>query len=362
MRNKIPFICSLNKIIRILAIRAISSCKGRASEERLDFYRKQVKKILLVRPTIRMGNSILATPSIFIFRRNFPYARIDFVSNPISKVLFKNLPINNHFSINSHFPYFLGDCFSFLNKIRSVDYDLAVDVSCSQSAMGSFIVGFSGARFRVGVQGKWDHWFNIRIPRPVEINKYRILPILLSTIDMETQEIFPQVILSSVGKAEGKKKIETILSGKHVSIIGVFVGGRKIKGKRWPMENFIHLIKALHMQEIRVVVFFGPEEKKSLVYFKQALGKDVPLVFEPSVMDFASMISNCSLFISCDSGPMHLACALGVRTIAIFQRSDFKRWGPPAKMAHIIYKPEGVSIEEVLNVSLEELHNLSKTF
>lgn len=52
---------------------------------------------------------------------------------------------------------------------------------------------------------------------------------------------------------------------------------------------------------------------------------------------------------------MHLACALGVRTIAIFQNSDFKRWGPPANMAQIVYEPGGVSAEEVLKISLAEL-------
>lgn len=366
MRTKIPFICSFNKIIRTLTIRAISLVTGRIKGEHADFHKNKVEKILLVRTTRRMGSSILATPAIFLFRRNFPHARIDFIGNPTSRVLFKNLPINNHFSINNHFPNFLIDCLSLLNKIRSVNYDLAVDVSCSQSAMGSFIIGFSGARLRVGLQGKWDHWFNVRIPRPAEINKYRVLPKLIGAMGLETQEIFPRLILSATEKAEGKKKIETITGGNCKDVVGVFIGGRKLKGKRWSMENFIHLIKALRTQGIKVVVFFGPEEKKSMESFGQTLTevrlrKTVPLVFEPSAMCFASMVSNCTLFISCDSGPMHLACALGVRTIAIFQKSDFKRWGPPAKITHIIYKPEGVSVEEVLNVSLEELHNLSSS-
>ena len=357
MRTKTPFICSLNKIIRTLTIRAISLVKGRVREEHFDIHKNRVEKILIVRTTIRMGSSILATPAISLFRQNFPYARIDFVGNPISKVLFKNLPIDHHFIINNHFPNSMRDCFALLKKIRYVDYDLAVDVSCSQSAMGSFVVGFSGARFRAGVQGKWDHWFNIRIPRSVETNKYRTLPALLEAMGMKTQEPFPRLILSSEEKAKGKRKIETIMGGNHISIVGVFVGGRKIKGKNWSMENFIYLIKGLSIQGIKVVVFFGPEEKKSMECFRNALGKDVPFVLEPSTMGFASLVSNCTLFISCDSGPMHLACALGIRTIAIFQKADFRRWGPPPEMAKIIYNPEGVSADEVLNVSLEELQH-----
>ncbi len=355
MQTKKPFLHSLNKIIRTIVIKAISLGKGKADEEQLDFHRMQVKKILLVRISSRMGNSILATPAAFLFRRNFPHARIDFAGSSLSKILLKNIPIDHHYSISRRFPVDLWEYLVLLKKIRSTEYDLAVDVSCSQSAMGAFIVGFSGARFRVGLQGKWDRWFNVRIPRPAEVNKYRVLPNFIRAMGLEAQEVFPRLILSSAEKVESKRKIETIFSGNHSAIVGVFIGGRKSKGKKWPMENFIRLIKALRTKEIKVLVFFGPEEKKSMEFFNKELGNVVPLVFEPSVRDFASTVSHCSLFISCDSGPMHLACALGVRTIAIFQNPDFKRWGPPASMARIAYQPGGVTADEVLKISLAEL-------
>ncbi len=67
---------------------------------------------------------------------------------------------------------------------------------------------------------------------------------------------------------------------------------------------------------------------------------------------FAAMVSNCHLFITRDSGPMHMACALGVRTIAIFEERDVKRWGPPAEMAKIVCQAGGVPAKEVLKTSL----------
>lgn len=353
-RSKVPFPYSLNKTIRGLSMRAMRLITGEAKELRNDLNKEQIQKILLVRATFRMGSSVLATPAIFLFRRSFPHARIDFVGAPISKSLFKNLPIDHHLSITRRFPSMLWAYFALLNKIRSAGYDLAMDVSCSQSATSSFIVGFSGARFRVGAKGKWDHWFNVTIPRPPEVNKYQVLPAFLSSLGIETPKIFPLLLLSPEEKEEGRR-IEALAGGNQAPIVGVFVGGRKAKGKRWSLENFIQLITSLRAQGIKVIVFFGPEEKRLMEVFRQSLGKNAPLVFEPSALAFASMVSNCSLFISCDSGPMHLACALGVRTIAIFQNSDFKRWGPPANMAQIVYEPGGVSAEEVLKISLAEL-------
>ena len=149
-----PFPYRLNKNIRHLATRAVSLVNGTSEANGLGLDRERIEKILLVRANFRMGNSILAIPAITLFRRNLPRARIDFVGSPMSGILFQNLPIDRHFCITRRFPDVSWAYLALLREIRSVGYDLAVDVSCSQSAMGSFIVGFSRARFRAGLQGK----------------------------------------------------------------------------------------------------------------------------------------------------------------------------------------------------------------
>jgi len=58
-----------------------------------------------------------------------------------------------------------------------------------------------------------------------------------------------------------------------------------------------------------------------------ALDSGTAKVFESSPIDFAAMVSNCDLFVTCDSGRMHLACALNTRTVAIFSKSEFRPLG-----------------------------------
>ncbi len=346
---------ALNEKIRRLATRMTGLITARSKEEQLDLYKERIEKILLVRATFRMGNSVLATPAISVFRKNFPNARIDFVGAPISRTLFQNLPIDHHFSITRRYPQSSWDYLVLIKQLRSVAYDLAVDVSCSSSAMGSFIVGFSRARFRAGLRGRQDQWFNVRIPRPPEKNKYRILPAFLGAVGLQTQEVLSSLMLSPADKEEGRRKIETLVGQDRGPIIGVFVGGRKSWGKRWPIENFCQLITALSRHGVYVVTFFGPDEKKIIGFFRRELQSDIPLVFEPSPWNFAAMVSNCDLFITCDSGPMHLACAVGVRTVSIFLSPNFDHWAPPPNMGQIVYQPEGVSATEVLKISLAEL-------
>ena len=352
-RLKLPFVYSLNNRIRNLAMRTMGSFKGRITEERADLSRERIEKILLVRATFRMGSSILATPAIFGFRSNFPSARIDIVGSPLSGSLLKNLPIDHCFSITRRFPHSSWAYLVLLKQIRSVGYDLAVDVSCSQSAMGSFIVGLSGARFRAGVEGKWDHGYNIRVPKPAEINKYRVLPAFLAALGLRTETGFPRLILSPGEREEGKAKLKSLIESNHGHVVGVFVGGRSRKGKGWPMAKFRQLIDGLDRHGVGVVVFFGPEEKKLMGPFGQTLGKNIPLIFEPSARSFAALVSNCAVFITWDSGPMHMACALGVRTIAIFPKSKPGRWGPPAEIAKTV--GHRASVEDILELALAEL-------
>jgi heptosyltransferase-3 len=172
---------------------------------------------------------------------------------------------------------------------------------------------------------------------------------------LEATEILPSLILSLSEKEQGKRRVETLLGPCRDPVVGVFVGGRKILGKRWPIENFLKLIRALSRSGIKVIVFVGPEEKKLTGLLKRALEPPVPLVLEPSVRIFAAMVSNCDLFITCDSGPMHLACAVGTRTMAIFQKPNFEHWRPPSNLCRVLYEPRGILPEEVVKLSMAEL-------
>lgn len=346
---------SLNQKIRRIARRVMRLLTTESKEKRLDFQSEELKKILLVRATSRMGDSILATAAIPVFRQNFPNARIDFVGSRISGTLFRNCSIDNHFTITRRFPESSWAYLALIRQLRAVRYDLAVDLSCSHSAMGSFIVGFSRARFRVGLRGEWDRWFNVRIPKPPEKNKYRALPALLRAVGLPTEETLPSLVLSAAEKEDGRKRIKDLIRSDGAPIVGVFIGGRKSWGKSWPIDNFCELIRALCRHGVNVVTFVGPEETKLIRVFKNALDAGMPLVYESSSRNFAAMVSNCDLFVTCDSGPMHLASALGTRTVAIFRNNNFDRWAPPQTLARVLYQPDDCSAAEVLSACLAEL-------
>jgi heptosyltransferase-3 len=102
------------------------------------------------------------------------------------------------------------------------------------------------------------------------------------------------------------------------------------------------------------MVFLGPEERDCLGYFQRELAGALPVVFEPDVRKFAALVANCDLFVACDGGPVHLACALRVRTLALFIASDAHRWGPPPELGRVVVDPD-LDVTTAFAACLEEL-------
>ena len=356
--SSLAFRYRLDRMIRAVVMRVMGWLTPGTTERRVDLLREDVKTILLVRGIFRMGDSILATPAIPLFRENFPTARIDFVGPVLSKALFKDLPLDHHYDVYRSFPKVLWTYVAPLKRIRSGSYDLAVDVSGSNSAMGACIVGFSGARFCGGLRGKCDRWFNLRFPRPAEKNKYGNLSELIGSMGLKTKGVFPTLILSSKEKKQGHSRLQTIVGGGGGPVVGIFVGGRKTRGKRWRKENFIEIASRLRTEKIRPIIFVGPEEKELIGYFEEVLRERIPVVFEPNLREFASLVAACDLFVACDSGPVHLACALRVRTVAICLQRNFDRWGPPVSLGRIVYGKSGVSAKDAIDACCCELWTL----
>ncbi|MEO6163726.1 MAG: glycosyltransferase family 9 protein [Candidatus Binatia bacterium] len=302
-----------------------------------------------------MGNAILATPAILLFRQNFPNARMDFVGGSAAKALFTNLPIDHFYSVYHNYLKASWSYLALLRQIRAQKYDLAVDVSGSSTAMGSFLVGASGARLRAGLAGKWDRWFNLRLPRSGARNKYDSMTHLVGAMGLKSDVCYPQVVLSPDDLAIGRQRFSTMFGESEAPVVGIFVGGRKARGKRWAKENFLKLALKLNGRGANVIIFIGPEERELFPYFRGEVGDRTKVVFEPDLRRFAALIASCNVFVACDSGPVHLACALRIRTVAIFLHKNLDRWSPPAELGCILYDERDVSVDTVFNACSQEL-------
>ncbi len=99
--------------------------------------------------------------------------------------------------------------------------------------------------------------------------------------------------------------------------------------KRWPLEKFTEIARrVIHRGAGQVVLVGGPENNHCARQLVENVPGVLDLVGKTSLVELAAVLRQSCLLISNDSGPMHLAAALGTPVMAIFGPSNPKRYGP----------------------------------
>ena len=108
--------------------------------------------------------------------------------------------------------------------------------------------------------------------------------------------------------------------------------------KRWAAERFAELGALLTERGWSVALTCGPNEEPVVGLVAAELPKSI-ILFGLSIPELAELIRGATLFIGNDSGPMHLAAAVGTPTIAVWGSSDSVRWRPWAVPHRVIQNP-----------------------
>jgi heptosyltransferase-1 len=104
------------------------------------------------------------------------------------------------------------------------------------------------------------------------------------------------------------------------------------RSKCWPPERYGALCAALwQRRSVRTVVNAGPGEEELARAVTVSAAPAKPVVFSPSLRELAALVGRARLVVAADTGPMHLAAALGTPVVALFGPTDPARNGPIPK-------------------------------
>jgi len=315
---------------------------------------ESVRRILLVRPNHRIGNSILTTPAINIFRREFPGAELDVLVSSMGEMILRNFPVGRVHVLTRRFFWRPWRLWRLLREVRRRRYDLAVDCGFG-SRTDALIVALSGARLKIGIENDVNGFlYNIRVRMPErdDVHKEAKWEIFACGLGLEYRGERMRLELSAAEREWAARWLER--EAIREPPVAIFTGGRARKGKRWPIERFVETARRLDRSGRRVIVFLGPEEAGLAPELLGALPAAVRLVREPDIRLAAALIERCALFISCDSGPMHIACALRVPVLAIFLKDNWKRWGPRPDRGRVLMGAD-LSADRVVLEAIEML-------
>jgi heptosyltransferase-2 len=126
--------------------------------------------------------------------------------------------------------------------------------------------------------------------------------------------------------------------------IGVSPGAAYGNAKRWPADRFAQAaIQVARRLEAGVALFGSADERPLAAATAAAIdAAGLPVrnfTGETSLGEFIDLAAACRLFLTNDSGAMHIASALGVPTVAVFGATDHIATGPTGPLARVVREP-----------------------
>jgi heptosyltransferase-2 len=122
-------------------------------------------------------------------------------------------------------------------------------------------------------------------------------------------------------------------------VIGVSPGAAYGGAKRWPAERFAEAAARLARERQASVAVFGSAAERDMCEAVARGTGGVNFAGRTSLRDFMDMTAACQLFLTNDSGAMHIASASGVPTVTVFGPTDEDATGPTGSQAIVIRKP-----------------------
>jgi lipopolysaccharide heptosyltransferase I len=108
-------------------------------------------------------------------------------------------------------------------------------------------------------------------------------------------------------------------------------------GKRWPLDRWLAVAERLAGAGRRVAMVAGPEDRITVSEAVKAMSRPVATAMPPTVGSLAALLQRAEVVIAGDTGPLHLAAALGARTIAVYGPSD-PVTAAPVGVGHAVIK------------------------
>ncbi len=299
---------------------------------------------ILVRMPNWIGDLVMATPILADLRKSFPTASITAMCRrPLCDLLENDDSIDELFCFSK-----LTNGFSrrdekrnIIEKIKAGKYDLGILLTNSFSSAWWFWQG--NVKRRIGFA---KHFRSPLLTDAVplskkgfehEVDTYKRL---LAPLQIAHSKTAPRLFVSAQEVETSKELLYQRGYRKNSPLIGINPGASYGSAKCWPIERFRSVAEKLLEKTDATIVFFGDASTASMI--KEACQglpeRVINIAGVTNLRELASLIKDCALLITNDSGPMHIADALGTPIVALFGSTDDKATGPYGQKEAVIHK------------------------
>lgn len=275
-----------------------------------------------------VGDVLWTTPFLRALRRGFPKAKIHFVVRQACASVLWNNPDVDELLVYSGGS--LPRQIEFLREIRNRRCDLSIDlVGTPRTAIQSLV---SGSRERIGFDFGYRRLFYNRVLSAREANHGHEVEFNLFALKaLDLPEAGRELVYNlTLEEREFQKRVWRELGcNQEDKVIGLLpTGGWACK--RWPVENYIGLGKAgSGSGRRRFLVFWGnPAEERDARTICEGIGPKASIAPRTTLRQMAALLSGCAAVVGNDTGPLHIATALGIPTVSFYGPTSPKAQGP----------------------------------
>jgi heptosyltransferase-2 len=288
----------------------------------------------------------MSLPAIRIVRQRLPQAHIAVLARPWVAELYAR-----ESAIDEVLPYGprpgfhdLSDKLSAARSLRGFDAAILLQNAFEAAA----VAWLARIPRRIGYDRDGRGWLltdAVRVPRPGEIPRH--------------ERYYYLELLRRAGIIDGLPQVdEVLLEGRHAAaltgarllrergitgpVVGVSPGAAYGSAKRWLPERFAHAACDLARERGASIVLFGSSGERVLCEHIASIAGDAPIINlagKTTLGEFIALAAACRLFLTNDSGAMHIAAALGVPSVTIFGSTDSEATGPIGAAARIVRHP-----------------------
>lgn len=302
---------------------------------------KQFQNILVRMPNW-VGDLVMATPILTDLRKSFPQASITAMCrSPICEILREDEAIDELFCFKKAGNNFLRreEKRDIISKIETGKFDLGILLTNSFSSAWWFWQG--NVERRLGYGSYLRRWLltdSVPFP-PHSMHQVDVYKELLRPLGILHSHTKPRLFLTEKEVAASKELLFQRGYEKGKKLIGINPGAAYGSAKCWPLDRFRSLALKLLEKDV-FIVFFGDSGSYDLV---KEICRTLPkgamnLAGVTSIRELACLIRDCDAFVTNDSGPMHIAAALGTPLVALFGSTDDAKTGPFGQSLSVINK------------------------
>ena len=287
---------------------------------------------ILIRATNWIGDAIMSLAASRALRQSWPDAEIAVLAKPWVAALYEGeRSVDRVIAMKDRWEAAWG--------LRREGFDLAVVFPNSfESAAQVFL---AGARRRVGYARDGR---SLLLTTAVQVvrgghERYYYLELLRRAGLIDSVPEVSEIRFDGVEEARERGRQLFRSRGIDVPVVGVSPGAAYGTAKRWLPERFAETAALMAARLGGSVAIFGSAAERGLCEQIATVCRGENLAGATSLREFIDMTAACALFLSNDSGAMHIAAASGVPSVTVFGPTDEKGTGPSSSLARIVREP-----------------------